>query len=361
MERQPIKILFLYYGQPRMVKETLPWHNHFIQSLENAINADITIQYHLWDEYFERIYFRSHDEGGKKENLKKINREEIKDIVTRRKNKTDVFFHSYNIVDSLYKKIKKNTNIDNFPSSESFFIVFSQIIIKAKAAEGKFNDYDLVFLLRTDTIFDPEKYVHLYKRIMKIKTKFEQHNFEKQTTKIRRLHHQRLSLYTTRLKFVNTIGVSIDDSFTFGYGNVIKNFYNNYENKIKTFMENCKVNHYRELTPHYVNAAFGTYYKPEIESYDTKEKPFGHVFDVDWNRELLEYQFQQVHIEEAIELQNIFTIIRPVDAIKNHLKKINTESFHELRSIYKTSQGKKRIEYKMPNNRKQKIHKRFYT
>ena len=291
MERQPIKVLFLYFGQPRLIEECAPWHDDLISYL-NLHNIEVDLEYHIWDKYFnikldlsifldrkkrrfiysDNIYnqYKPYDTN----TFIDIDVNKINEVITLNRN-AKCNFYSYDIMENLYDMLNLKINKNQFVNS------FSQTVLKAKACQNISEHYDIVFLLRTDFIFNPDMYSSIVSFF---------HEFDNN------------SLYCDWIIYDFEHGVRSDDTKLIGEPKKLKIFYENYENKIYSYIKN-KDKQYDDA--HNIGINFGYYYddKPAVKIIIKDYKPY----KID------------------------HTIVRPFPEVINYLKKISSDSYHHIK------------------------------
>lgn len=309
-----MKILFLYFGQPRMIEECIPWHDELIQNIINTKNYQIDLEYHLWNEYFKRLWWRADDPVSYTENYLKADTQSLKQIIhSNRVEDCNISsqFYNYDIVESLYKKINERFDLTNSDLDKTiFYNYFSQIILKAIAAKTISNDYDVVVLLRTDIVFNRDNHFKFIKFLSSLALEIKKTKFE-QEVNLKNVPNN-IKMYVPWLKHVNTLGTFIDDNFLYTTPNALKIFYNNHEEKILSFIEHMlHVNEtFKYKSGHYYAASFANYYR------DKKEE-------------------DKIVTEEKWELcKQFYTLARPTEDTKQYISKVGPSSFLEINKIY---------------------------
>jgi hypothetical protein len=305
MER--IKILFSYFGQPRMVEETSHWHDEFISYLKDN-DFDVDLQYHLWDCHEEFNFFPQN----KLKNFIKVDKEKLtQNLSTNRVDGCNISlkFYSYDLVENFRNRII----IDGWEPKKQGILeksvfngVFSQPLIKYYACQDMTEDYDMVVLLRTDLIFNKYKYEKFVKTF-----KAEYKNLSLK---------QKNVIYIPWMRYRDGFGFYADDQFLVTNSHSLKLFNEDINHKIISFIENTE-----NFDPHYVAFNFGLFYK-------RKEK-------------------EKVIVIEK-HLSNLKTIARPRDDVKRLLNDL--DSFDKIDKIFQ--QNKSRY---LKNEFEDRIHK-FY-
>jgi hypothetical protein len=298
-----MKILFLYFGQPRMFEHCLPWHDHLIKYL-NTIGHKVDLEYHLWDKYADRLSFKDalqvDDYFGEPNNFIKIDTDKTKDILCINRvegSKVKCIFYSYEEVENLWK-ICEDIAIKRNLSRSMFYTAFSQTISRAQACKNISNEYDMVFLLRTDVIFNPTLYDKTCSRILQQAEVLKTKNF----------------IHVSWLRYACSVGLLIEDKFMYSNPISFKMFYKNYKNKIFALVKNSC-----EFDPHYIAANLGLYYNkpPTLEETHSKKHLHG------------------LSIKQKTLNTEAYTLARPLLKVKELLKKITLDSFLSIMDNFK--------------------------
>jgi len=147
---ESVKILFLYFGQPRMVEESIYSHNALFEYLQSK-DIKVDRHYSLWDSYNKN---RSRPKI--KQTYIPLEEDKFKKIISGSTYK----LHSYDAVEFIWKKVWSMIDKD------MFYHLFSQIISKGLAFKNIKEDYDYIILLRTDLIFNERKFENILKTIL---------------------------------------------------------------------------------------------------------------------------------------------------------------------------------------------------
>jgi len=279
MERQPIKVLFLYFGQPRMIKECMPWHDHLINYLQSE-NVEIDIEYHLWDKYFDRV----HHQSSPSEYID-VDCDELENYLSNsRPCNIKCNFYSYHIVDLLYNNIKDYLN------HLFFHHRFSQTISKGLACKNISDKYDVVCLFRPDLIFNPNYYSE-FLNFLSDYSKEKDDNI----------------LYVNQMNYYIREGLKIDDTRLFGKPNSLKTLYDNYEEKIISYVKNTKKDF---IEQHHIAINFGNFYK---------------------HNDSVNVVFKNIKDKKPYKIKS--SIARPVQEVREYLKEISADSYNEVDEV----------------------------
>jgi hypothetical protein len=266
MERR-LKVLFLYFGQPRFIEESILHHDNIVLSLRNFF--DIEMEYHLWNKYneYHRTRIDEDDRVSGNYELKDVNEKTYKQIVENRIVKTKCNFYDYKIAEDVWEKCK------DFIDKKLFMAKFAQTISKAIAVESIDDRYDIVFLLRTDLCFDRKSEYRINSVGKSYVTMFENafHEFldEQKTWNSKRVlgfgfesnENKRLIL-TNYSIHSSLLGSRVDDKAWFSNASNLKIYFKNWQEKIQTFIEYHYHNYYPldVLEQHYISANFSNIY-----------------------------------------------------------------------------------------------------
>jgi hypothetical protein len=313
-----MKILFLYFGQPRMFEHCLPWHDHLIKYL-NTIGHKVDLEYHLWDKYADRLSFKDafvrytnqlvqvDDYFGEPDNFIKIDTDKTKDILCNNRvegSKVKCIFYSYEEVENLWE-ICEDIAIKRNLSRSMFYTAFSQTISRAQACKNISNEYDMVFLLRTDVIFNPTLYdkTKTFSRILQQAEVLKTKNF----------------IHVSWARYACSVGLLIDDKFMYSNPISFKMFYKNYKNKIFALVKNSC-----EFDPHYIAANLGLYCNkpPTLEETHSKKHLRG-------------WHLHGLSIKQKTLNSEAYTLARPLPKVKELLKKITLDSFLSIMDNFK--------------------------
>lgn len=349
MERQPIKLLFSYFGQARMVEECIPWHDDLIRYL-NSNNIQVDLEYHLWDEYYnkicipEEIVLKYNDKlngmddesqllytlnrtkketneyapyTGDVDNFKKINSVNLeKVILTNRIENCNIKcnFYSYEIMENLYEifNVEMPRNL--------FFNTYSQFVSKGLSFKNLSNEYDIVFSLRTDLIFDPNSYDMILNFLNKYYKKIQNNKIEqKNQNKWTKL--QERTLYVSWLHYDYKLGLISDDTRLFGDPETLKTFFNNYEKKIYSYIKNMNnmidVNKIHHNLGHHIALNFTFFYNME-----TTDKVNDNI---------------EINVKSMVPDKVKCTIARESEEVKELLKTVNYDTFKKVDEIKKNN------------------------
>lgn len=300
-----MKLLFLYFGQPRMVKECIPWQDDFFNFLYMIDgNIEIDLEYHLWNEHFDRLRYKARDSFSEFNCFKKIDTTQYEKIIkTNRLNEFNIKcnFYDYNIVYDLWNKIEHNNNdLDK----NLFCNLFAQTISKGIASQNLSDDYDMVVLLRTDLVFNKEKYSTFYKHIKQYIKNLTLSNF----TQSRMERH----MCVPWLKFLNGIGAAIDDCILYTTPNALKEFYSHYDKKILKYINDSIIAGHNEFTKH--------------ETHNLAVN-FGNFYEIDNKTPI-------VIIEKPELAYNFYSIARPIDEVRNIMNEPNSVNFNKIHNIF---------------------------
>jgi len=310
MERQPIKILFLYFGQPRMVKECIPWHDHSIKYLKSLDEYDIQVDldYHLWTQKTTSSAEFSYYNEGKKikyntwKTIQDVDCNKIEnDILNNRVegSKVTCNFYSYEIVEELYDMLSSSIDRD------LFFGTYAQNVIKGLACKNISDEYDIVFLTRTDLIQNPKYDDEQFKNFF---IKY----YEKVFNKKKQKNNDRLIQLLT-LSYIDGIGAMGDDRCLLGQPSSLKKFFANYNEKINSYIKNIGET---EIDPGRIWISLGYFYNKMNES---KEAPV---------------YFKEYRINPD------FTIAYEIEEIMNCIDTINEESFYTILKTHNKKNSK---------------------
>jgi len=282
MERK-LKVLFLYFGQPRMIKECMPWHDHFINYLQSE-NIEIDIEYHLWNQYYNKLHL--HESRQHKLSYISVDTSEFYNhLTTNRPCNTICNFYSYDIVDNLYEQTNKKISLDHFKN------VFAQNISKALACQNISDDYDIVFLLRPDSIFHPDHYSD-FANFFKYYNKDEKKEF----------------IYVDWIIYDVKLGLRISDTKLFGRPKTLNLLFKNWEEKMLLYEEKTNKN---LIENHHIAINFSSHHQYEdLENIIFNATTF-----------LKKYKFKIV-------------IARPTKEIIEYLKEISDESYNKISKLY---------------------------
>lgn len=319
----PIKMLWVYFGQPRMLEECIPWHDNFIKYLKEH-NIHVDLSYNVWNQYYNKITEVINDclVANDISSFEYIDENKVREsILNNRVEGCDVIqcnFLSYDIMHNLhemYNDIPINKHL--------FFNAYAQNISKAVGARNipDVNDYDLVYFVRTDLIFDPAKYPQTTKTFIKY---YEQIRDESNNNKL---------LLLPWIHYHVEYGATGDDRCLLGQPKSLKEFFSDYEMKHYTYLKNVGT---KFADPHHIVMNFGLYHYRGIA-----------------NKTKL---YERVGIRIRDQRKNIIhmVIARPLLKIKEKLKTVNQESYEIVVDLFKdyqlkVDQAKKIARQKMPN------------
>lgn len=296
MERQ-LKILFLYFGQPRMVEETLSEHESFISRIKTFLDAQVDIHYCVWNKYFEytSIYPENND---RKRNTNKYKvfdvGEDLKNTLVKNDNiKCDLY--DYSIVDSLWNNVKEYGI-----QKDTFYIKFSQTISKALGVDTlKNKNYDIVFMLRTDLLFHRKK-DFAYEKLV---DKFLQYTSKRKHGVSEDDLRPDSFIFTPYVVHSSLGGAKVDDKFWISNSKSLKKLFSNWQEKIKYYVqyyaEHTKID-FRNLSQHNVAAEFSS-------MYDRK-----HFTDLSYTMYI-----PMCHLVPNLYAKDIVTIVRNIDKDNN--------------------------------------------
>jgi hypothetical protein len=157
-----MKILFLYTGQARLVVETLVWHHYFHKKVLNKFKPEeevtLDIKYVLWD------YLTTPGHSDQFDGRVLIDTEQliqnVKEYHNKNKyaNRLDFLFYNYLEAEEFYKQFLENfpnyaNSSRNFKTS-MFIPGVSQTLIRSLGVSSIDDDYNVVLICRTDTLFD---------------------------------------------------------------------------------------------------------------------------------------------------------------------------------------------------------------
>ena len=276
MERQSIKVLFCYFGQPRLVEECSPWHDDLINYLQSN-NIEVSIDYHFWKQYNDRAHLYQ-------TNLPYINFDVNnleKNIIKNRPCPVNCNWYSYVIVDEIYSETTEQFDLNDFKA------LFSQTISKALACQNTSQECDMIFLLRSDLIFEPGQYFHILQFL------------NESWSKIKR--KQKHIVYVNYLHYDIKKGIKIEDVTLLGKPDTLNIWFNNFKEKILLYEKNTKKEHQEQ---HYIAGNFANFYPWQIK---------------------LQFRGQR-------KIKT--TIVRPTPVVKNYLKNINKNSYFKIKDIF---------------------------
>ena len=211
------RILFQYFGQPRMVKECLSWQEYFIKILaDDALKLDINLQiHHKYDLWTKR---GASQLSVTADGLEPVNTNTITADIHSVRPQAEIHWHDYDRVECEWQKLgitEDNGNLYRI----NFYKVFSQTIIKGVACETITDDWDLVIMVRTDNIFWGQQ-----REFLKLL---------KQSTYIGEGIN---TVYVSGLSYTSYEGFRCDDQVFISDVTGIKNLYYRWSDKIKYYI-----------------------------------------------------------------------------------------------------------------------------
>lgn len=304
-----MKILFLYFGQPRLVKQCLPWHDEIVNSMKLVFDVDIDFHYSLWNEYHEyttKIQTVDKREWDPEHFLNADTQSLIECLTTNRPegSKVTYKFHDYTPVEEIWQTIQPYLG-DTYLNRGLFYHLFAQLASKGIAANELQEDYDAIILTRTDLVFDKSKYHTLYKACEDFITRVN-----KSKKGISNLG------YVPWLRHSNHVGSFYDDILMLTNTKSLKVQYDNWEEKLIYFVKkHCEFSspsYFQRISQHFTGCNFYVPYN-------------------------IDHKNQDAHwVYEYPDLFETYILVRLYGNAEQYLKKISSASFFSLKKIYQT-------------------------
>lgn len=216
-----MNILFLYFGQPRMVEELIPNHDFIAKSLKDDYKINVDFHYSLWNKYHDyRTIPSASSRNIGNNSLIDIDENSLVDKLTKNRQANITYnFNDYNIAESIWKKNKKHID------KETFMSKFAQTVSKAIAVESIKKEYDIIILLRTDLFIDTKKYFVFGDICYNFKKIQEQKEY---------------TILTSYIRHSTTLGPLVDDKFWISNKETFNLYFNNWKDKIDNLLKKRK-------------------------------------------------------------------------------------------------------------------------
>lgn len=282
-----MNILFLYFGQPRMVEELIPNHDFIAKSLKDDYKINVDFHYSLWNKYHDyRTIPSASSRNIGNNNLIDIDKNSLINKLTKNRQTNITYnFNDYSIAESIWKKNKKHID------KETFMSKFAQTVSKAIAVESIKKEYDIIILLRTDLFIDTKKYFvfgdicYNFKEIQK--------------------HKERVIL-TSYIRHSTTLGQLVDDKLWISTKENFESYFDNWKDKINIFIKKRKQINYENTSAHNIACSLSN-------DYNQDEIWFLPFYDI----------FKFLTPLSRITFTNLFKVVRSFDDVQEMIKNPN--------------------------------------
>lgn len=284
-----MNILFLYFGQPRMVEELIPNHDFIVKSLKDDYKINIDFHYSLWNKYHDYTTVPSPSSRNLgNNNLITIDEDYlINKIKENRESNVTYVFHNYDVAEDIWNENKK------FIGRETFMAKFAQSVSKAIAIQSVKKTYDAIVLLRTDLFLDPKKYF-VYGDIF--------HNLKKIKKDTKRI------ILTSYIRLSTKNSGGVDDKLWISTQEDLELYFSNYKEKINKFIQNYE---YDYITPENISAHIVACNLSK--GYEQDEIWFLPFYDI----------FKYLTPLSRITFTNLFKIVRNYEDVQEMIKNPN--------------------------------------
>lgn len=243
-----MKILFLYTGQPRLVAETLVWHHYFhkrvLDKFEPEEEVTLDVKYVLWD-YLTTPGHSDQFDGRVLVDTEQLV-QDVKEYHNKNKyaNRLDFLFYNYLEAEGFYKEFLENfpnyaNSSRNFKKS-TFIPGVSQTLIRSLGVSSIDDDYEIVLIGRTDTLFDSlvessERLVNWIvdrcRHYKYLSTTYKRTYFEFNEYPPTKKEYLMEDIFVPDLEYNQVLGPKAHDAMLIGSSNGFKIMYSGYKEK----------------------------------------------------------------------------------------------------------------------------------